>query len=88
VFKEKIRSFILQELAWDKFNGDFNDDHLLLEEGIIDSVGMLKLISFIEETFAVKMLDDDLTPENFETLTRIAQMVERNLSNRLKQNEL
>jgi acyl carrier protein len=83
MLKEKIKSFIAKELAWDKINGDFKDDRLLLDEGIIDSVGMLKLISYIEETFGIKMGEDDLIPDNFETLSSIVGMVEKRLPREL-----
>jgi acyl carrier protein len=48
----------------------------LLENGIIDSLGVLDLVSFMENTFAITVSDEDLLPENFRTIERLAQFVE------------
>ena len=43
-------------------------DTSLLKNGIIDSLGLMKLVAFLEETFGVRVLDEELIPENFATL--------------------
>ena len=55
------------------------DDEPLIESEIIDSLGILKLIAFIEEKFKVTIPDEELIPENFETITDIASLIERKL---------
>jgi acyl carrier protein len=49
----------------------------LLERGIIDSLGVVELLSFVEETFAVTAADEEITEENFGSLDSIAQFVQR-----------
>ena len=49
----------------------------LLQGGVIDSLGVLDLVSFLQKEFAVTIEDDDLTPENFKSIDCMAQFVER-----------
>ena len=48
----------------------------LFDHGVLDSFGLLEFIGFLEETFAFKIPDDDLTPDRFETLEKIRQYIE------------
>jgi len=48
------------------------EDTSFLESGIIDSTGILELVTFIEETWGIKIEDDELVPENLDSLNRIA----------------
>ncbi len=52
-----------------------------MESGIIDSTGILELISFIEQTFDVKIQDEDLVPENLDSLDNVGRFVARLTSN-------
>jgi acyl carrier protein len=49
----------------------------LLEQGIMDSTGVLELVCFLEERFGIEVLDEELLPENLDSVTRIAAFVER-----------
>jgi len=53
------------------------DDQSLLEEGIIDSLKMVELLSFIEGRYGVVVDDDELIPENFETLNAMVNFLEQ-----------
>jgi len=48
-----------------------NDDDSFLEKGIIDSTGVLELVGFIEETFNIKIEDEELIPENLDSLDKL-----------------
>ena len=50
----------------------------LIEAGIIDSTGVLELVGFLEETFGIRIGDNDLVPENLDTIDNIVSYVERN----------
>ena len=69
--KDEIRHFIADRFLFgdDKKLGD-NDS--LLEAGIIDSTGILELISHLEERYGIKVNDDELVPENLDTIAGIA----------------
>ncbi len=47
----------------------------LLQNGIIDSLGVLDLVSFMEETFAIAVMDEELLPENFQTIERLTAFI-------------
>lgn len=72
--KTKIRAFIERELARDRPAGAV-DRESLVESGIIDSVGIMKLVQFIEREVGTKIEDEDLLPENFETIEAITTLV-------------
>ena len=59
----------------DHLNADVTSDTQLIEEQVIDSMGVMELISFIQETYEVELDMDDLTIENFESIRRISELV-------------
>jgi acyl carrier protein len=72
---DRIRSFIVDELGW---RGEtLTDDFPLLENRVIDSLGLFRVVGFLEAEYGVKIGDDKLVPANFATLTTIAQLVEQ-----------
>ncbi len=58
-------------------DGSLNPDTSLLQSGIIDSLGMVGLVQFLEETFNIRIDDEDMVPDNFDTLAAMAALVER-----------
>ena len=79
---QKLKHFLALEKTGDA-NTDINAlelDEDLLAEGIIDSMVLLKLVSFIEETFGVKVFDEDVTRENFGSFRAMQQFIERKKS--------
>jgi len=52
------------------------DEDSLLESGIVDSLGVLDLVTFIESEFNVRVADEDLTPEHFNSISRIVAYIE------------
>ena len=63
-----------------KSEDSLNDEQSLIQSGIIDSLTIMKIMNFLEETFNFKISDDELIPENFETLTAMYGMVQRKLA--------
>lgn len=74
-----IRSFILRKFPSAR-KRNLDDVVPLLESGIIDSLGVLDLVGFLEQTFEMKINDDDLTPENFGNIERMVAFVLKNNS--------
>lgn len=72
----RIRSFLLQKFPATR-KRVFDDDVQLLESGIIDSLGVLDVVAFLERTFNIRIDDDDLTPENFGNVKCISSFVEK-----------
>jgi acyl carrier protein len=71
----RIREFVLQKFPLARKRKVENSDNLL-ESGVIDSLGVLELVAFLQQEFGVAISDDDLTPENFKNIECMAQFVE------------
>ena len=65
----RIRQFITEHFPLARKQSSFEDDSSLLKSGIIDSLGIQDLLSFIEEEFKITIFDEDLQLENFETIS-------------------
>ncbi len=77
--KDQIRQYIARNLLFSDNGFKYDDDASFLEEGIVDSLGIMDLISFIEETFGLTVKDEDLTPDNFDSVNKLANYVQRRL---------
>jgi len=78
-YSSKIREFVVETFLF----GDgesLKEDTSFLEEGIIDSTGILELLMFLEETFSIKVEDDEVIPENLDNLQKIARFIDRKLN--------
>lgn len=75
-FKSIIRSFIVDNFLFGE-SENLNDETSFLEEGIIDSTGVLELITYLEETFNIKVDDDELIPENLDSIDNVAAFLIR-----------
>lgn len=73
---DQIRAFVLEKFPQAK-KKNLQDSDKLLESGIVDSLGILDLVAFLESDFQVHISDEELLPENFQTVEAIAQFVER-----------
>ncbi len=71
---ERIRTFILEKYPIARKNG-LNESSPLLESGILDSLGVLDLVSFVEQEFGIMVSDDELAPENFQNIERLVAFV-------------
>jgi acyl carrier protein len=78
----QIREFILEKFPLAR-KRQLKDSDALLESGILDSLGILDLVSYIEETFSIVVADDELVPENFNSVETLAAYLQRKTSERL-----
>jgi acyl carrier protein len=69
--KSEIRKYIIENFLYGNDDNTLNDDVSFLESGIIDSTGVLELVSFVQETFGIKVKDDELIPNNFDSLSKL-----------------
>ena len=74
---DKIREFISSEILHGTLPIPLTDQDPLIETGIIDSLGVMSLLAFLENNFSIQMPGDELVPENFESISAITAMVER-----------
>ena len=73
--KAKIRSFIIENFLFGDDNG-LKEDTSFLDEGIIDSTGVLELVTYLEEEFEIEVEDEELIPENLDSINNIAVYLE------------
>lgn len=71
----ELEQFVLAELAQGSGMSTIDPEEDLLGSGIVDSHGLMELVSFIESRYGIAIGDDDLTPENFESLATIGALV-------------
>lgn len=77
--KNQIRQYIAKNLLFSDKGFKHSDDASFLEEGIVDSLGIMELVVFIEETFGITVADKDLTPDNFDSVNKLAHYIQRHL---------
>jgi acyl carrier protein len=73
--KDQVRQFVTEELAAAKGITQVGDDESLIENGVIDSLGIFRLVTFLEETFGVKIGDEEISAENLQNINMIEQLV-------------
>ena len=76
--KNKIKTFIIENFLFGNDDG-LKGDTSFLEEGIIDSTGVLELVEYLEDKFQISVEDEELIPENLDSLVNIAAYVEKKL---------
>ncbi len=75
-----IRKFIFENFLFGAQDDAIGNDDSFLEKGIIDSTGILEIVNYLEEEFGVKVEDDEILPENLDSVSRIVAYVGRKLS--------
>jgi acyl carrier protein len=73
----EVEQFILSELTQGRGINQIDPNENLLSKGIIDSHGVMELVGFLEERFGITVGDEDLSPENFESVANIDAFVAR-----------
>jgi acyl carrier protein len=73
--KKQIRDFILQNALSGSTGINLDDEDSFLEKEIIDSTGVLELVSFVEERFGIEVNDDELIPDNFDSVSKLNEYV-------------
>ena len=76
--RDKIRAFILENFLFGN-DQNLNDEISFLDEGIIDSTGILELVSFLEEEFDISVEDEEIVPENLDSIKNVVSYLERKM---------
>ena len=72
----EIRNYIVENFLFGD-GKDLEEDTSFLENGILDSTGIMELVAFVEKSFEIKVEDEELLPENFDTISAIAEYLKR-----------
>jgi len=68
--RAQVRGFIVETFLFGQ-GATLRDNSSLIEEGIIDSTGVLELVAFLEQTFSLKVSDRELVPDNLDSIDRV-----------------
>lgn len=72
---EEIRNFVVDTFLFGDEAG-LTDDSSFIREGIVDSTGILQLVTYLQERYQIAVADEELTPENLDSVRRVAAFVE------------
>jgi acyl carrier protein len=75
--REKLRRFILENFLFTDDESELNDEDSFIENQIIDSTGILEVIEFLEDEWNIKTEDDEMIPDNLDSVNKVISFVER-----------
>jgi len=78
--REIIREFIRIDLAKNSEHLEITDQDNIIMNGMVDSLGLIKVVNFLEERFSIKLLDENIIPDNFESIESITILLEQTLN--------
>ena len=79
--RKAIHSYLEENVLFNSDDNSISDDDSFMENGIIDSTGILELVSFIEGKFDFKVDDEDLVPDNFDSVNNLVSYIEKKTAN-------
>lgn len=78
--EDQIKEYISINMLFSNNGFPYSDEDSLLDQGIVDSIGIMQLVLFIEETFKIFVQDSEITPMNFDSVSRLREYVCRKAS--------
>ena len=81
VVRDQIHEYIVMNFLYDGGADALDDDTPLLEQGVVDTTGILEIALFVEDTYGIQVTQDDLTPEKFDSVRNIAGFVVEQIAN-------
>jgi len=75
--KTTIKSYIVENFLFGDTDTVIDDDDSFMESGILDSTGILELITFIEGKYDIKLDDDEILPENLDSLNNLEEFIKK-----------
>jgi acyl carrier protein len=73
----QIKDYIAKNLLFSSDGFNYPDEASFLEEGIVDSQGVMELVLFVEEAFKVTVDDTDIVPDNFDSVSQLSAYIQR-----------
>jgi acyl carrier protein len=75
----QIRQYLAENFLFSDNGYELENEASFLEEGIVDSTGVLELVMFVEETFGITVQDEEIVPQNFDSVSQLSAYVRRKL---------
>ncbi len=79
--KHEIRFFIIENFLYGQDDHGLRDDVSFLSNGLIDSTGVLELVSFVETRYGISVKDDELIPDNFDSIDNLSKFIRKKTNN-------
>ena len=79
--EQTIKNFIIENFIIDGNTDQLDLDQSFLESGIIDSTGILELVSFIEEQYSITLEDEELIPDNLDSVNNVVKFINKKSNN-------
>ena len=78
--EETIRSYIAENILFSDNGYTYSDDTSFLEEGIVDSMGIMELVMLVDEGFGITVEDEEVIPDNFDSVSKLAAYIRKKSS--------
>lgn len=75
--EEAIRAFIAESILFNVNGYPYPDDTSFLETGVVDSMGIMELVMFVEEEFQISIKDEEVIPDHFDSVSKISAYVHK-----------
>ena len=72
---KQVREYVVDNFLLGEEDSELSDSQSFLESGLIDSTGILEVITFLEETYEIEVEDEEMVPENLDSVERVARFV-------------
>ena len=80
--QDQLKNYIVSQFLFEHDQQSLDPDDDLLNQGIVDSMGVLQLVNYIEETFGIRVSDEEIIPENFRSLNTLTNLVRQKIEAR------
>jgi len=74
--EQEVRQFIIDNFMFENGNGSFSNEDSFLETGLVDSMSIMTLVEFVKEKYAISIEDEELVPDHWDSVSRIASFVQ------------
>ncbi|MHB8134465.1 MAG: acyl carrier protein [Anaerolineaceae bacterium] len=74
--EERVKNFISENILFSDTGYPYNDNDSFLEKGVVDSMNVMEIVAFVEDTFGVTINDSDIVPSNFDSIANISRFIE------------
>ncbi len=79
-YSTQIRDYVAKNLLFSDSGFNYDDDASFLDEGIIDSLGIIELVTFVEKQFGVSVADHELVPDNFDSVKKLDTFIRQKMN--------
>jgi acyl carrier protein len=77
--RDSIREYISDNILFDEAGFKYSDEASFIQEGIVDSVGVMDLVEFVGKRFGIQVDPQDITPENFDSVARLDRYITKKM---------